>query len=119
MRLVACLVALLTILWTVDAFALTATWDREADSNNVVLYDVYISTASPCSITDANKAGLKAGTVAQPPAGTAPSFVLPASTVGCVAVDAVDTFSQQSGLSVVVPFSSMGPSIPQNLHITK
>jgi hypothetical protein len=87
-------------------------WDRNTEGD-MSHYRVYACFTKGCAVVQ-NNAMLQPGTVAQTAVGTVPTWPLPAGKEGTVAVSAVDTSFNESGLSVSVPFDVVSPATPVN-----
>lgn len=97
-----------------STFASTLEWDRniESDMRN---YNVYACYVKGCTVSQIPS--LIVGTTLQPAVGVKPTFVLPTGKEGNAAVSALDTSSNESPLSNVVPFDSLKPSAPAGLAV--
>lgn len=110
-----CVLALaLVVLSVVPAFAASLVWDRNTEPD-LDHYNVYGCLITGCTVVQ--QAASKQGPpVPQPAVGTSPAAPLPVGQ-GKLAVSAVDSSGNESGLSVSVPFDAFAPSIPANPHI--
>lgn len=96
---------------TVEAATLACDRNTEADVDH---YNVYACFPAGCTVlqTSAMKQPI---TIPQPAVGGVPSAAFPiAGLTGTVAVSAVDTSGNESGLSVAVPFDAKAPAVPVN-----
>ena len=92
--------------------AATLQWDRNIEPD-MKEYNIYgCDTGITCSLGTS-----KLGTVPQPAVGIIPSFPVPSGLSGVRAVSAVDTFGNESALSVPAPFDGIAPSIPVNPRV--
>lgn len=105
----------LCLAFAVSADAASLLWDRntEADMDH---YNVYACFTSGCTVLQ-NSAMKQGPSIAQTPIGSVPSWTLPTGQEGKVAVSAVDNATNESGLSVALPFDAKAPSIPVNPRI--
>lgn len=93
-----------------------AEWDRNVEAD-LAFYRVYVCVVKGCTVTQ-TPANLQATTVPQPAVGGVPTFMLPVGKEGSIAVSAVNAGSQESGLSVAVPFSSLiPPAVPKGVRL--
>lgn len=97
----------------VPAFALTATWtpNTEADMKEYVMYMCKVKGCVVAQSADQQ--------VAVIPHSQTPSWVLPASIEGTIAVSARDTSGNESGLSNQAPFDSAPPKAPAGAVVGK
>ena len=104
------LLAVLMLL-PVTVYAEIISVDRNSESD-MASYNFYMCE-SPCTI--AKIPAQLIGTSPQPIVSVRPSLTYSlASKQGLVAVTAVDTTGNESGLSVAVPFDKKAPSAPVN-----
>ncbi len=117
MRHAKVLVVLLVLLvgWVVIASRATAAdllWDRNGESD-MKDYQVYACFTPNCVIV--KSAGTFQATVPQVPAGTVPKYTIDLTNKeGALAVSARDQSTNESGLSVPVPFDVRAPAVPVN-----
>lgn len=87
-------------------------WTRNVESD-MSHYRVYACKVKGCVVAQSGPM-LQPGTIMQPPVGSIPQWDLPADTEGAVAVSAVDQSSNESVISVSVPFDRKAPATPAN-----
>ena len=87
-------------------------WDRNTESD-MSHYRIYLCQTLGCTVQQ-NSTMLQSTSVAQPPVGSKPFYLLPATKEGSVAISAVDVSGNESGISVSVPFDLKAPLIPVN-----
>lgn len=92
--------------------ATNANWARNSETD-VASYKVYACQPAGCVPTKTTVTSM----VPQPAVGVRPSWLLPVNLEGSVAVTAVDTSGNESGLSVAVPFDTKAPAIPADLQV--
>lgn len=92
-----------------------AEWDRNVEAD-MAFYRVYVCIVKGCTVTQ-TPANLQAATIPQPAVGVVPTFMLPAGKEGAIAVSAVNTGNNETGLSVAVPFSSLAPTVPKGVRL--
>ena len=91
--------------------ATNANWARNGEAD-VANYKVYACQPAGCVPTKTTVTA----TVPQTTVGVRPSWTLPVNLEGTVAVTAVDTAGNESGLSVAVPFDTKAPTTPVDLQ---
>ena len=91
--------------------ATKADWARNGEAD-VATYKVYACQPAGCVPTKTTVTA----TVPQTTVGVRPSWTLPVNLEGTVAVTAVDTAGNESGLSVAVPFDTKAPTTPVDLQ---
>lgn len=103
-------------LFVASASALTLQWDRNTEAD-MAAYTVYgCTTGATCVVT--KTLSQKLGALPQVAVGVVPSFVLPNGVEGRTAITASDLTSNESALSVSVPFGDItAPAIPTNLRV--
>ena len=95
------------------ANAATVEWDRNTETD-MKDYQVWACFTKDCVVIK-TATTLQPGTVAQPPVGTTPSYVLDITgTEGNVAISARDLSLNESVLSVPAPFDAKAPGAPAN-----
>jgi hypothetical protein len=77
------------------------TWDRNSEPD-MDSYIVYLN-------------GVKQARIPQTAVGVKPEWSLPASGSGTLTVTAMDKSTNESDMSVSVPFDKMPPAVPVNL----
>lgn len=97
-----------------QAFALTAEWVRNAESD-MKEYRMYLCEGANCTI--AKTPAMMAATIPQPAVGVIPKWVIPAGKTGSIAVSAVDTSGNESPLSNIVFFDLTPPPAPTGLIV--
>lgn len=105
-----------TFLLVPSAFALTASWDRNPESD-VKEYGVYMCTVKGCTVEK-----IPAQQVAVVPHPTVlgrVQWVMPNAVEGTLAVTARDTSGNESELSNQVPFDSLAPKAPTAASVSK
>lgn len=103
-----------SLLISTQAFALTAEWIRNTDSD-MKEYRMYLCEGKGCAVQQAT-ANI-AGTIVQPAVGVVPTWPVPNAKVGAIAVSAVDTSGNESPLSNTVTFDTVTPGTPSGLTI--
>jgi hypothetical protein len=103
------------LLWVNVASAETFQWDRNAEPD-MKDYQVYACFTPSCVLIK-SASTLQPGTVAQPAAGTIPSYSINlAGKEGSIGVLARDLTLNESALSVI-PFDKFAPLAPANPRI--
>ena len=97
-----------------QAFALTAEWVRNVESD-MKEYRMYLCEGASCTI--AKTPAMMAATIPQPAVGAIPKWVIPAGKTGSIAVSAVDTSGNESPLSNIVFFDLTPPPAPTGLTV--
>lgn len=87
-------------------------WTRNVETD-MSHYRVYACKVKGCVVSQSGPM-LQPGAITQPPVGSSPQWDLPVDTEGAAAVSAVDQSSNESGISVSVPFDRKAPAIPVN-----
>jgi len=91
--------------------ATKADWARNGEVD-LGSYRVYACQPKGCVPTKTTVTA----TVVQTAVGVRPQWLLPLDLEGTVAVTAVDTSGNESGLSVAVPFDTKAPTTPVDLQ---
>ena len=87
-------------------------WDRNAETD-MKEYNVYACLTPGCVV--AQTAAMKqAPAITQVAVGVVPQWTLPLNAEGTVAVSAINTMLNESGLSVAIPFKTKPPAVPAN-----
>lgn len=97
------------------AFALTATWKNNTESD-MKEYAVYMCKVKGCTV--AREAAQQVAIVPFN-AAVVPTWVLPNVIEGTLAVTARDTSGNESELSNQVPFDTQAPKAPTGALVTK
>lgn len=93
--------------------AATLVWDRNNETD-MKDYQVYACFTPSCVVVK-SPGMLQPGAVLQPAVGLKPQYVIDiAGKEGAVAISARDQSTNESGLSVAVPFDQKAPSVPTN-----
>lgn len=103
------------ILAVSPAFALTATWKNNTESD-MKEYAVYMCKVKGCTVV---REAAQQVAIVPFNAAVAPTWVLPNAIEGTLAVTARDTSGNESELSNQVPFDSQAPKIPTGALVTK
>lgn len=90
------------------AFALTATWQKNTETD-MKDYGVYMCFTKGC--TAVKNAAMFQSYVSHV-AGVNPSYPIPPNIEGAVAISARDLSLNESGVTVSVPFDQVGPQVP-------
>lgn len=90
-------------------------WDRNAEPD-MKDYQVYACFTANCVVVK-GPGTLQTPPIPQPASGVIPSWPIPANKEGSAAISARDLSTNESGLSVSVPFDSLAPAIPANPRI--
>lgn len=98
-----------------QAFALTAEWNRNSETD-MKEYHMYMCETANCTVS--KTPALIKGTVPQPAVGVVPSWPIPAGKSGSLAVTALDTSGNESPLSNVIFFDQTPPATPTGV-VTK
>lgn len=109
--------SLLTLTLAVTpAFALTASWNPNAETD-MKEYGVYMCKVKGCAVQRIPEQQVA---VVPHVNGTArPTWVLPNQLEGTLAVTARDTSGNESELSNQVPFDSLAPKVPTDASVGK
>jgi len=91
--------------------ATKADWARNSEAY-MASYKVYACQPAGCVPTKTTVTA----TISQTAVGVRPSWTLPVNLEGTVAVTAVDTSGNESGLSVAVPFDTKAPVVPTDVQ---
>ncbi len=95
-----------------SAEAADLVWDRNGESD-MKDYQVWACFTPNCVVT--KSATTLQGTVPQPAVGAIPKFTIDLTNKeGAMAVSARDQSTNESGLSVSVPFDVKAPAVPVN-----
>lgn len=95
-----------------QAFALTAEWDRNSETD-MKEYGMYLCDGATC--TPVKHSSMKIATIPQPALGVIPSWKMPDGKIGAIAVTAIDQSGNESPLSNVVRFDTATPGAPTGL----
>lgn len=106
------LVVCVALLFPVSAYALTAEWVRNPETD-MREYNMYLCEGLTCAPT--RTAAMKVATIPQPVVGAVPSWRMPDNKVGAIAVTAVDQSGNESPLSNVVRFDTVTPGAPTGI----
>lgn len=90
------------------AFALTATWQKNVEPD-MKDYGVYMCFTKGCTVVK-NLAMFQS--YVSHVAGVNPSYPIPPSIEGAMAISARDLSLNESGVTVSVPFDQVGPQVP-------
>lgn len=104
----------LLCLSAMPAFALTAEWTRNTESD-MREYNMYMCESVGCTVVKSS-AMLKA-IIPQTAVGVNPTWPMPTGKVGAISVTAVDTSGNESDLSNVVTFDTITPGAPTGLQL--
>lgn len=96
-----------------NAFALTATWDKDTVTD-MKDYGVYMCFTKGCTVV---KSAAMLQSYVSHVATVNPSVPIPPSTEGGVAVSARDLSLNESVVTVTVPFDQMAPPVPASLVV--
>lgn len=102
----------LFLLISSQAFALTAEWNRNVETD-MKEYAMYLCEGATC--TPLKTAAMKVATIPQPTVGIVPTWKMPDGKVGAIAVTAIDQSGNESVLSNVVRFDTATPGTPTGL----
>lgn len=102
------------LLISTQAFALTAEWNRNAESD-MKEYRMYLCEGLACTVQKVP--GQLVGTIPQVAASVIPQWVMPDGKIGAISVTAVDTSGNESPLSNVVTFDTLTPGAPTGLTV--
>lgn len=99
-----------------NASAATLSWDRNSESD-MKDYQVYACFTPNCVLVK-SPSTLLPGTIPQTTLGSKPSAIVDLTNKqGFIGVSARDQSTNESGLSVPLPFDQVAPSIPANLTL--
>ena len=102
----------LFLLCSSQAFALTAEWERNVETD-MKDYHIYMCLTKDCIVLQT--AAMRVNTVIQTTVGVKPTFTIPAGQSGSMAVSARDTSLNESGLSNIIFFDQIPPKNPAGL----
>ena len=107
------LITLWILLATAPAFALTATWKNNTESD-MKDYVVYLCKVKGCVV---QQDPAQQAAVIPFNAAVVPTWQIPNGFEGTLAVSARDTSGNESGLSNQVPFDTSKPGTPSGLAV--
>jgi hypothetical protein len=109
------MLTLFCLFLTSPAFALTATWKNNTESD-MKEYAVYMCKVKGCTVV---REAAQQVAIVPFNAAVVPTWVLPNVIEGTLAVTARDTSGNESELSNQVPFDSQAPKAPTGALVTK
>lgn len=114
-RYITSLLLVLTVLvFAGPAFALTATWNKNTETD-MKDYGVYMCFTKGCIVVKST--AMLQSYVSHAASVLTPSFPIPLNAEGTVAVTARDLMGNESVLSVSVPFDQVAPPPPASLTV--